>query len=132
MAGQIIRRGERTWMLRVFLGRGADNKRTYVNETFRGTKKKAQERLNEMLSEINAGVFIKPRKITLGEFLDQWLEAVKPKLSERTHTDYGYLLTKYVRPTLGGKRLTEVTGADVQALYSNMTEEQELSPRMVR
>jgi hypothetical protein len=56
MAGQIIRRGELTWMLRVFLGRGADRKRTYVNETFHGTKKKAQVRLNEMLSEINAGI----------------------------------------------------------------------------
>lgn len=132
MAGQIIKRSERTWMLRVFLGRDANGKRTYANETFRGTKKKAQERLNEMLTEVNGGTFVKPHKISLNEFLDQWLETVKPRLSERTHTDYTYLLKKYVRPSLGATRLTDLTGGDVQALYARLTDEHKLSPRIVR
>jgi integrase len=133
MQGQIIRRGDRTWLLRVFLGRESSaGKRKYSNETFHGTKKKAQARLNEMLTELNAGTFIKPSKTTLGEFLSQWLEIRKPSLSERTHTDYTYLLEKYVRPTLGASLLMDVTGGDVQALYARMTSELGLGPRMVR
>jgi integrase len=56
----------------------------------------------------------------------------KPGLSERTHTDYTYLLKKYVRPSLGAKRLMDVSGGDVQALCSRMTSELGLGPRMVR
>lgn len=86
MAGQIIKRGDRTWMLRVFLGRAANGKRTYLNETFQGTKKKALERLNEMLTDFNAGTFIKPQKTTIGEFLRVWLESVRPTLSRNGRT----------------------------------------------
>ena len=63
MAGQIIKRGKDNWLLRVFLGRGENCKRNYANEMFRGTKKKAQARLSEMLGEVNNGTFVKPTKL---------------------------------------------------------------------
>ena len=37
-AGQIIARGERTWLVRVFMGRDSESgKRKYVNKTIHGT-----------------------------------------------------------------------------------------------
>ena len=41
MAGQIIKRGEKTWLVRIFMGRNGNGKRRYLNKTIRGTKKKA-------------------------------------------------------------------------------------------
>ncbi len=41
MAGQILKRGERNFIVRVFLGRDANGKRDYYNETVRGSKKDA-------------------------------------------------------------------------------------------
>ena len=131
MAGQIIKRGKDTWLIRVFLGRDENGKRNYANETFRGTKKKAQERLTEMLSDVNNGVFVKPQKISLNAYLDQWLDVVKPRLSERTHDDYTYLLKRYVRASIGARILTDISAADIQVLYAKMSEAG-LSPRIVR
>src|ERR1051326_3104430 len=131
MAGQIIKRGEKNWLLRVFLGRDENGKRSYANEMFKGTKKKAQERLTEILSEINNGTFVKPGKMSLNTYLDQWLDVVKPRLSARTHADYTYLLKHYVRPSLGARKLTEISATDIQVLYAKMSDK-ELSPRIVR
>ncbi len=39
MAGQIIRRGDRKWLVRIYLGTG---KRRYHNHTVRGSKKDAE------------------------------------------------------------------------------------------
>ena len=56
MAGQIIKRGDRTWLVRVFLGRDAQTgKRQYHNQTVQGTKKGAEDKLVDLLKDRNAG-----------------------------------------------------------------------------
>ena len=42
-AGQIIPRGEDTWLVRIFMGRDGNGKRRYLNKTIRGKKKDAQD-----------------------------------------------------------------------------------------
>lgn len=132
MAGSIVARGERTWLVRVFMGRDANGKQVFHNRTVHGTKKDAQAYLNAVLRERDLGTFVDPAPITLGAYLDRWLnEAAKPKVRERTHADYASLLARYVRPVLGGRRLRDLTPLDVQALYTSMLE-RGLSPRTVR
>jgi len=48
MAGQIIERGEKTWLLRVYLGIDPETgKRQYHNKRFDGNKEAAQTELDE-------------------------------------------------------------------------------------
>jgi hypothetical protein len=50
--GQIIRRGERTWLVRMYLGRDAQTrKRKYFNHTIHGPAKQAQMYLTKKLRE---------------------------------------------------------------------------------
>src|SRR5215468_9303606 len=132
MAGQIIKRGDNTWLVRVFTGRDGNGKRRYINKTIKGKKKEAQSYLSETLTKISTGIFVEPVKLTLDEYLDKWLEAAaRPRLSERTFADYKEVLKRYVRPKLGSVRLNQLLPLDIQALYSEMGE-QELSPRTIR
>ena len=87
MAGQLINRGERTWLVRVFLGRDVlTGKKKYHNKTVKGTKKDAQRYLNGVLRDIENGKFAEPKKISLNKFLEKWLsDAVKPRVRERTY-----------------------------------------------
>jgi integrase len=82
MAGQLIPRGEKTWLGRIFLGRDSQTgKRKYHNKTIRGNKKDAQKYLNGKLREIDLGIFIEPSAMTMDEYLDQWLQAAaKPRV----------------------------------------------------
>lgn len=132
MAGQIIKRGENTFLVRVFLGTDGDGKRKYHNKTIHGTKKDAQKYLNGVLRDRDMGTFKEPSKQTLNQYLDQWLsEVARQRLRERTYSDYTTLLKRYVRPVIGGRKLSQITALDIQKLYNDMSEAG-LSPRTIR
>ena len=133
MAGQIIPRGERTWLVRVFIGRdSATSKRQYQSKTIHGTKKDAQRYLTESLRDRDMGIVVEPETAGLGRYLDKWLEtSAKPRLRDRTLNDYQKLLARYVRPELGGRPLAKIRPLEIQALYQGM-QERGLSARTVR
>ena len=84
MAGQLIERGKNNYTLRVFSGRDGFRKRRYINRTFKGNKKKAQEVLHSMLHAGDLGALTEPTKTNLGEYLDEWLDtAPRPPVSVR-------------------------------------------------
>lgn len=133
MAGQIIRRGERTWLVRVFLGRDPhDGKRRHHNHTVKGSKKDAQRYLNGVLREIDMDTFVEPTSVTLNSYLTHWLEsATRSRVRPRTFNSYESLLERHVRPKLGNRRLSLLTPLEIQELYSGMLESG-LSARTVR
>lgn len=132
-AGQIIPRGERTWLVRVFMGRDSESgKRKYVNKTIHGTLRDAQAYLSRSQRDRDLGVFFEPSRMSLNAYLDKWLEtAAKPKLRAKTHRDYEALLRRYVRPALGSRPASKIEPLEIQGLYADM-QERGLSARTVR
>jgi len=124
--GQKIRRGERKWLLRTFIGRDAQGKRRYRSETFLGSSKDADKKLRQMLEGKSAS----DARIFLDDYLDQWL-AGQLEIGQRTLSDYSALLKAYVRPTLGLFRLSDIRSSDVKKLYKSLLEKG-LSARTVR
>lgn len=132
MTGQLIKRGENCWLVRIFQGRDANGKRRYFNKTIHGTKRDAQKYLTASLRDKDLGVFVEPANMPLNDYLDKWLEtAAKPRVAPPTFNNYEYLLKRYIRPTLGGRKLSDVKPLDVQKIYKAMTDGG-LSPRTVR
>ncbi len=132
-SGQLIKRGENKWLVRVFLGLDeTTGKRRYHNKTIRGPKKDAQMYLNDKLRELDLGIFVEPAAESLNTFLDKWLETTaKHRVSERTFNDYKSLMRRYVRNELGSIKLSNLHPRDIQELYSKM-QGNGLSARVVR
>ena len=132
-AGQIIERGDRRWLIRVYLGRDSEtNKRNYHNRTIQGSMREAQAYLTRKLRERDLGRDLEGAKVTLNEYLDRWLEtAARPRVRPKTFQDYQGMLQRYVRPVLGERVLTALRPLDLQAMYQNMTE-RDLSARTIR
>ncbi len=131
MAGQLIERGERKWLVRVYLGRGPNGKRKYFNKTIHGTKKEARRFLNEKLHENDRGQLVVPSRRTLGQYLHEWIDKGKPGIQDRTRESYRWVLLQYVLPRLGDRRLDQLGHMEIQDLYARMTAKG-LSPRTVR
>src|SRR5689334_21123543 len=132
MAGQIIKRGDKTWLVRIFMGSDGNGKRRYLNKTIRGTKKDANTYLSKTLTEISAGTFVESSPDTVEDYLKKWLEtAAKPRLRENTYREYEGLIERYVKPKLGPMRLCDLHPLNVQKFYAGLTA-QNLSPRTVR
>src|ERR1700739_2373840 len=84
--GQIIARGDRRWLIRVYLGRDHETKkRNYHNRTIHGSMREAQAYLTRKLRKRDLGRALEGAKITLNEYLDRWLEtAVGPCVRRKT------------------------------------------------
>jgi integrase len=132
MAGQIIKRGDKTWIVRIFTGRDGSGKRHYLNKTIKGNKKDAETYLSKTMTEISSGSFIEASPLTIDSYLGKWLTtAARPRLRENTYREYEGLIDRYIKPVMGEKRLSDVRPLDVQAFYSSLSDKG-LSPRTIR
>jgi integrase len=115
---------------------------TFVDEggNLRNVKRRGENKtdaksiLKQLIRDLDdsGDTVIEGNKTALNAYFDKWLDAAaRPRLSQRTYDDYEDLLARYVRPAIGGKKLSEIRPLEVQALYSNM-QERGLSPRTVR
>lgn len=133
MAGSIIRRGERTFLVRVYMGSDPETgKQKFHHKTIHGRKKDAQAYLNKVLREKDLGIFVEPARMSLNQYLDRWLTtAARPRLRPSTFQSYEYVLRQYIRPTLGSRPLDKITPLDIQALYTALGK-RGLSSRTIR
>ncbi|NNE98000.1 MAG: site-specific integrase [Pyrinomonadaceae bacterium] len=132
MAGQLIKKNDNTWLVRIFLGRNAEGKRQYFSKTIHGAKKDARKFLTAKLREKDLGVFVEPASTSLSDFLDRWLEQIaKNKLRERTFDNYESLIKNHIRPKLGLKRLCDIQSYEIQKLYNEMIKAK-YSPKTIK
>jgi integrase len=127
-AGQLIKRGDDKWLIRIYLGEVA-GKRRYWNKTVNGGKRHAEKILAKELAARDRGELAPRSRDTFDAFLDTWLEGltVRPQTADA----YTYTLKQYVRPHLGAARLRDVSALALRALYARLGK-QGLSPRTVR
>ena len=124
--GQLIPRGNRKWLVRVYVGRDASGKRKYHAKVFDGTKFDAQQHLTKLLRESDTNTLVTQSKLTVCEFLtgyptlaafDESRKAKKPALrgwlggkvdiGRSAREGYCRQLRLYALPTIGHLRLHE-------------------------
>ena len=67
MAGQIIRRGDRKWLVRIYLDSDpGTGRRRYHNHTVNGSKKDAERYCTAALRSRDLGTFVEPARMSLG------------------------------------------------------------------
>lgn len=132
-SGQIVARGERRWLVRVYLGRDRETrKRIYHNRTIYGSLRYAQTYLLRKLHERDLLRGVEGGQVSVDEYLDHWLKtAVKPKVRAKTYRDYTAMLRRYIRPALGSRILISLSSLEIQGAYQLMID-QKLSARTVR
>ena len=95
MRGSLKQRYQGSWSIILDLGYEPDPKnpgrlrRKQKWITVRGKKKDAEKKLTELLGTVDKGQFVEPSKMTLGQWLNEWLEAnLKPRVRESTYVRY--------------------------------------------
>jgi integrase len=128
LAGSIINRpkGSDRWSIILEEGRDpATGKRRQKWHSFKGTKKEAQAERVRLLHETNTGEYIPPSKMTVSQWIDQWIEAGAPgrkkkKVGQRTLERYEELLRVHVKPTLGTRPLQKLHATEIDRLYNGL------------
>lgn len=101
-----------------------------------GTKRAAQLEKARLIASITRGDYAEPSKLTVGAFLDSWLDHVSTRVAPRTHERYAEIARKNLAPLLGQATLTklrpdQIAAAYAKALKSGRRTGGGLSPRTV-
>jgi integrase len=121
----VRKRSKGTW--EIYLDTGRDpvtGKRLRHYETARGTKREAQQRLAELEVSIEKGSYIKPKRITVGEWLGNWLNGyVTTNCGIRTAQSYQSEVRRHLIPALGAIPLTQLQPQHLQNYYARALSE---------
>ena len=120
MRGHIVKRGKNSYSIKVSVGKDANTgKYKYQWTTVKGTKKEAEKRLGEILHQLDTGTFTKPGKMTVGEYLGQWLKDYRPSIGPHSAQTYEFFIERHIKPAIGQIPLTSLKPEHLQRLYSD-------------
>ena len=87
--GHIQQRSPGSFRLRYTLGKDpVTGKRRTATATVRGTRKDAERELTRLLRTTDTGEHVDPSRMTVRQWLDTWLDAVRAEISPKTHERY--------------------------------------------
>jgi len=121
MRGHIRQRSKGSWSIVIDVGRDPrTGKRRQQWYTVKGTKKDAERELREKLRSLETGAYIKPQRISLGEYLKHWVDSYAVMhTSPRTAEGYKGIVNGYLIPALGGIPLCELQPRHLEKYYAD-------------
>lgn len=128
--GNIRQRTDGTWEARYTVGVDENGKQKRKS-IYGKTRKEVAEKLAKVINEINTGIYIEPCKITIKQWMYDWLENYKKhEVKPKTLEGYYNNIRLHIEPELGSIHLKDLRPEQIQSLYKKM-QDKGLSPRMV-
>ncbi|HDR7252620.1 TPA: site-specific integrase [Bacillus pacificus] len=125
MAGSIEKRGKESYRLVYSMGFDAHGKRIKRTRTIKAkTKKEAEIELAKFVSEIEVGEYIKPEKIMLINFIEEWrIRYANKILAPKTFESYNVYIDSRIIPSLGHLRLDQIKPVHLMDFLESLEKE---------
>lgn len=118
--GSLHQQKDGRWRIAISLGRDAEGKRKR-RVIYADSKKEAVEKLNALRSK-SIGLRADPQRLTLADYLSDWLAHAKAKLAANTWVSYEIAARVHIKPRIGGVRLAALQPSHIAALYAELAE----------
>jgi integrase len=117
--GHIRQRSPGSWEIKYDIERDpATGRRRVRYRTVKGAKRDAQRALREALAAVDRGQHVEPGRMTVGDWLQQWLDVSAHTVAPKTHERYAEIVAKHLVPALGAIRLAKLAPVHIQAYYA--------------
>ena len=118
--GHIQQRSPGSFRLRYTLGKDSiTGKRRTATTTVRGTRKDAERELTRLLRTADTGEHVDPSRMTVGQWLELWLNTIRSEVSSKTYESYAEIVRCYLKPAFGSTRLDKLTPSQIQRVYNS-------------
>jgi integrase len=115
-----FREDDGRWIGSISLGYNGEGKRKR-HAVYGATKQEAQDKLRRLQSRALTGRLTDACRVTVGEYLDRWLEnTAKNKVRPTTYARYETLARIHLKPILGGVRLEKLAPVHIEECYAEM------------
>ena len=84
------------------------------------TQKEVAQKIKELTAALDAGTYITPHKMTVGQWLDTWQSEYLANVKPSTVTSYEAAIRNHLKPGLGALRLDALTTHDIQEFYNSL------------
>lgn len=129
--GHVRQRGK-TWSVVIPLGVDANSGRRKQQWLYGfKTRDDAEKALTKALADLDRGVFIRPARSTVGEWLPHWLESVRRQIRPSTWASYEVNSRVHVVPALGRVKLQKLTPTTINRFYADLLDKG-LAPKTVK
>jgi integrase len=108
--GTVFQRSDGRWCAKYKDARGS------WRYLYRKSKGEARKALRAALKDRDEGI-VPPSKMTVGVYLDEWLEDMRGTVSHRTWVTREGFVRNHIRPAIGTKKLSTLTADDAGRLY---------------
>jgi integrase len=120
------------WQVRYEGGRDPlTGRRRQLSQNVHGTKRQAQQVLNALVAEAEAGKRVSTTA-TFAQLSEKWLALAESDLSPTTLRRYKNLLSKRILPALGDRPVSSIKAMELDDLYQGLVRRVGLSPATVR
>ena len=114
--GLVRKRSDGRWEGRIIVGHKEDGKPIF-RSVFAKTQKELMDKLHRSIETFRGVELTENANLTLGAWLDKWLEErMRFTIRESTLDGYRRLVKNYIKPHLGEKKIGSVTTADIQRM----------------
>lgn len=97
------------------------------------TQKEVAKKLKEATASLDAGTYIAPNRMTVGEWLDIWEREYLGGVKPATVCSYKAVVKNHLKPNLGAIKLEALTAHTIQGFYNGLIQEDSgLSPKTVK
>jgi integrase len=119
MKGHIRERSPGHWAI-VIEARDAAGKRKRRWFSFQGTKREAQRRCAELIADTRGGSAASPERLTVAQYLERWLDHMRPLVSPKSHQRYEQMARANLFPVIGDIPLAKVSPMQISGAYATM------------
>lgn len=134
--GTIRQRPDGRWEARITVGRDPGTGKQIQRSIYGDTQQEVRKKLAQTVAAVDNGEYQEPSKLTVGQWLDIWLENYLGGVKLSTTNKYRAQVKNYIKPALGAVRLQGLQAHTIQAFYSSLQKPQGerklLSPRSIK
>lgn len=120
--GMVRKRSDGRWEGRIVVGH-KENGDSIFRYVYAPTQKKLTTKLRQHIDAYEGADLTEQSGMSLGEWLDQWLEDITGTIRPNTHNRYRGIVRNHVKPQLGDKVISQLTPKDVQKFYDRLAQQ---------
>lgn len=114
--GMVRKREDGRWEGRIVVGH-KENGDSIFRYIYADTQKELTVKLRQNIDAYQGVDLTEDSQMTLGQWLDRWLECMTGVVGPLTMKRYEGTVVRHIKPYLGEKIISQVTGKDIQKLY---------------
>lgn len=85
------------------------------------TQAEVRKKLSEILTAVDNGTYQEPMKLTVGDWVQEWLNTYAANsVKEYTLSTYRLILKNHIKPRMGAMKLQAVKGNHIQKFYNDL------------